>query len=197
MKQLSRMQGAGMLEVMVAALILGLTVTGSVVLLSSWGQTMGEAQNRTSALVRLSSVMDIGKHDSALISDLSNSYVTGAVAGTKSISGFTIEDVSVTPATNRDKIAASIQWVNPYESGDSTYSKFGLHSYSPKRSGFVSVSTNTSPGCVSNCGGGGGGSSSGSSKSSGSSSKSSKSSGSDSCPGGGSSSSSKGKSGTE
>ena len=58
MKSFLKNRGIGFIEVLVAALILALTVTGTVVLLAGWGQTMGESQNRTSALVRLASVMD-------------------------------------------------------------------------------------------------------------------------------------------
>ena len=185
MKSFMKNRGIGFIEVLVAALILALTVTGTVVLLAGWGQTMGESQNRTSALVRLASVMDMGKHDSALLSDISTDFPE-TEAGTRSVASFEIVDVSVTSEINRDKFAASIQWANPYESSGGATSKFGLHSYSPKRSGFMAVSTPTTGGCVSNCGGG----SSNSSTSSKSKSKSkSKSSSAASCPGGSSSNS--------
>ena len=188
MKSFLKNRGIGFIEVLVAALILALTVTGTVVLLAGWGQTMGESQNRTSALVRLASVMDMGKHDSALLSNISTDFPE-TEAGTRSVASFEIVDVSVTSGINRDKFAASIQWANPYESSGGANSKFGLHSYSPKRSGFMAVSTPTTGGCVSNCGGGNSNSSK-SSKSSKSKSKSkSKSSSSTSCPGGSSSNS--------
>ena len=153
MKSFLKNRGIGFIEVLVAALILALTVTGTVVLLAGWGQTMGESQNRTSALVRLASVMDMGKHDSALLSNISTDFPE-TEAGTRSVASFEIVDVSVTSGINRDKFAASIQWANPYESSGGANSKFGLHSYSPKRSGFMAVSTPTTGGCVSNCGGG-------------------------------------------
>ena len=184
-------RGIGFIEVLVAALILALTVTGTVVLLAGWGQTMGESQNRTSALVRLASVMDMGKHDSALLSNISTDFPE-TEAGTRSVASFEIVDVSVTSGINRDKFAASIQWANPYESSGGANSKFGLHSYSPKRSGFMAVSTPTTGGCVSNCGGGNSNSSTSSKSKSKRKSKSkskSKSSSSASCPGGSSSNS--------
>ena len=191
MKSFLKNRGIGFIEVLVAALILALTVTGTVVLLAGWGQTMGESQNRTSALVRLASVMDMGKHDSALLSNISTDFPE-TEAGTRSVASFEIVDVSVTSGINRDKFAASIQWANPYESSGGANSKFGLHSYSPKRSGFMAVSTPTTGGCVSNCGGGNSNSSTSSKSKSKSMSKSkskSKSSSSASCPGGSSSNS--------
>ena len=195
MKSFLKNRGIGFIEVLVAALILALTVTGTVVLLAGWGQTMGESQNRTSALVRLASVMDMGKHDSALLSDISTDFPE-TEAGTLSVASFEIVDVSVTSEINRDKFAASIQWANPYESSEGATSKFGLHSYSPKRSGFMAVSTPTTGGCVSNCGGNDDSDSSTSksksSKSKSSKSKSSKSKSQGSCVGGSSSNSGSG-----
>ena len=197
MKSFLKNRGIGFIEVLVAALILALTVTGTVVLLAGWGQTMGESQNRTSALVRLASVMDMGKHDPTLLSDIDTEYQE-IEAGTRSVEDFEIVDVSVTPGVNRDKFAASIQWANPYEPNGGANSKFGLHSYSPNRTGFMAVSTPTTDGCVSNCGGDDDSDSSTSkskssksksSKSKSSKSKSSKSKSQSSCPGANSSNS--------
>ena len=141
-----KQRGMGFVEVLVASAILALTVAGSVTLLGGWTQTMSEVRNRTDGLVRLMSVMDIGKHDSALISDTDNLYVSGAMTATQSVGDFQLTNVTVTPGTNRDKFSASIQWLSPYESGGGN-SNFGLESYSPKRNGFVGISTPTTPVC--------------------------------------------------
>ena len=72
-RKLSRLQkppkqgGMGFVEVLVASAILALTVAGSVTLLGGWTQALSETRNRTDALVRLVSVMDLGKHEIDLV----------------------------------------------------------------------------------------------------------------------------------
>ena len=146
--------GMGFVEVLVASAILALTVAGSVTLLGGWTQALSETRNRTDALVRLISVMDLGKHEIALIDpndpDYNASLVTGVVSPTQRISGFTVGDITTVAGVNRTKFEASITWLNPYESGAGAdaNSEFELHSYHPERRGFVAVSSLTAPVCV-------------------------------------------------
>ncbi|MBT6040137.1 MAG: hypothetical protein HOH17_12775, partial [Halieaceae bacterium] len=144
--------GMGFVEVLVASAILALTVAGSVTLLGGWTQALSETRNRTDALVRLISVMDLGKHEIALIDPSDPNYnaslVTGVVSPTQRISGFTVGDITTVAGVNRTKFEASITWLNPYESGADANSQFELHSYHPERRGFVAVSSLTTPVCV-------------------------------------------------
>ena len=142
----------GFVEVLVASAILALTVAGSVTLLGGWTQALSETRNRTDALVRLVSVMDLGKHEIALVNPNDPNYnaslLTGVVSPTQRISGFTVGDITTVAGVNRTKFEASITWLNPYESGANANSTFELHSYHPERRGFVSVSSLTAPVCV-------------------------------------------------
>ena len=151
-QKLPKQGGMGFVEVLVASAILALTVAGSVTLLGGWTQTLSETRNRTDALVRLVSVMDLGKHEIALVNPSDPNYnaslVDGVVSPTQRISGFTVRDITAAESVNRTKFEASITWLNPYESGADANSKFGLHSYHPERRGFVSVSSLTTPVCV-------------------------------------------------
>ena len=157
-RKLSRSQkppkqgGMGFVEVLVASAILALTVAGSVTLLGGWTQALSETRNRTDALVRLVSVMDLGKHEIALVDPNDPNYnaslLTGVVSPTQRISGFTVGDITTVAGVNRTKFEASITWLNPYESGANANSTFELHSYHPERRGFVSVSSLTAPVCV-------------------------------------------------
>ena len=151
-QKLPKQGGMGFVEVLVASAILALTVAGSVTLLGGWTQALSETRNRTDALVRLVSVMDLGKHEIALVNPSDPNYnaslVNGVVSPTQRISGFTLGDVNAVAGVNRTKFEASITWLNPYESGGDANSKFGLHSYHPERRGFVSVSSPTVPVCV-------------------------------------------------
>jgi hypothetical protein len=157
-RKLSRLQkppkqgGMGFVEVLVASAILALTVAGSVTLLGGWTQALSETRNRTDALVRLVSVMDLGKHEIALVNPNDPNYnaslLTGVVSPTQRISGFTVGDITTVAGVNRTKFEASITWLNPYESGANANSTFELHSYHPERRGFVSVSSLTAPVCV-------------------------------------------------
>jgi hypothetical protein len=151
-KKLPKQGGMGFVEVLVASAILGLTVAGSVTLLGGWTQTLSETRNRTDALVRLVSVMDLGKHEISLVDPDDPDYdavrINGVVSPTQRISGFTLGDITTTAGVNRTKFEASIAWLNPYESGEGANSKFQLHSYHPERKGFVSVSSLTEPVCV-------------------------------------------------
>jgi hypothetical protein len=157
-RKLSRSQkppkqgGMGFVEVLVASAILALTVAGSVTLLGGWTQALSETRNRTDALVRLVSVMDLGKHEIALVNPNDPNYnaslLTGVVSPTQRISGFTVGDITTVAGVNRTKFEASITWLNPYESGANANSTFELHSYHPERRGFVSVSSLTAPVCV-------------------------------------------------
>ena len=144
--------GMGFVEVLVASAILALTVAGSVTLLGGWTQALSETRNRTDALVRLISVMDLGKHEIALIDPSDPNYnaslVTGVVSPTQRISGFTVGNITTVAGVNRTKFEASITWLNPYESGADANSQFELHSYHPERRGFVAVSSLTTPVCV-------------------------------------------------
>ncbi|MDA8827217.1 hypothetical protein N9N82_07660 [Luminiphilus sp.] len=144
--------GMGFVEVLVASAILALTVAGSVTLLGGWTQALSETRNRTDALVRLISVMDLGKHEIALIDPSDPNYnaslVTGVVSPTQRISGFTVGDITTVAGVNRTKFEASITWLNPYESGADANSQFELHSYHPERRGFVAASSLTAPVCV-------------------------------------------------
>jgi hypothetical protein len=126
-RKLSRSQkppkqgGMGFVEVLVASAILALTVAGSVTLLGGWTQALSETRNRTDALVRLVSVMDLGKHEIALVNPNDPNYnaslLTGVVSPTQRISGFTVGDITTVAGVNRTKFEASITWLNPYESG--------------------------------------------------------------------------------
>jgi hypothetical protein len=151
-QKLPKQGGMGFVEVLVASAILALTVAGSVTLLGGWTQALSETRNRTDALVRLVSVMDLGKHEIALVNPSDPNYnaslVNGVVSPTQRISGFTLGDITAVAGVNRTKFEASITWLNPYESGGDANSKFGLHSYHPERRGFVSVSSPTVPVCV-------------------------------------------------
>ena len=101
----------GFVEVLVAAAILALTVAGSVTLLGGWTQALSETRNRTDALVRLVSVMVLGKHEIALIdpNDLNynSSLRTGVVSPPPRNIGFTAAHIATVAGYTRTHLEAS------------------------------------------------------------------------------------------
>ena len=69
MGPITQQRGVGIVEVMIAALILAISVSGTVILMSDWFQGMNDASNRNDALVRIGSVMEAGRYDPIRLND--------------------------------------------------------------------------------------------------------------------------------
>ena len=60
MGRFSKQRGVGLIEVMIAGLLLAISVSGTIILMSDWFQGMNDASNRNDALIRIGSVMEAG-----------------------------------------------------------------------------------------------------------------------------------------
>ena len=108
-----------MLEVLISSMILALIVMGSLTMLSDMHQTQRDVTERTAALYKLSSVMEIHRHSPHLV-DVYTPVLFSPIA---SVAEFGLVDTTVTELTDRQRFEASIEWLNQY---DGAAQSFGL-----------------------------------------------------------------------
>ena len=108
-----------MLEVLIASLILALVVAGCLKVVIDAQQTQRDVSERTAALYKLSSVMEIHRHSPHLV----DIYTPVLLAGTASVGSYSLVDISTVELMGRDRFEASIEWLNQY---DGTEQSFGL-----------------------------------------------------------------------
>ncbi len=77
MGRFSKQRGVGLIEVMIAGLLLAISVSGTIILMSDWFQGMNDASNRNDALIRIGSVMEAGRYqpDATQIASRANALV--------------------------------------------------------------------------------------------------------------------------
>ena len=108
-----------MLEVLISSFVLALIVMGSLTMLSDMHQTQRDVNERTAALYKLSSVMEIHRHSPHLV----DVYTPVLLAGTASVGSYSLVDMTTVELMGRDRFEASIEWLNQY---DGTEQSFGL-----------------------------------------------------------------------
>ncbi|MEK9543866.1 MAG: hypothetical protein VW016_10320, partial [Luminiphilus sp.] len=110
MGPITKQRGVGIIEVMIAALILAISVSGTVILMSDWFQSMNDASNRNDALVRIGSVMEAGRYDpdSTEITTRTNALTMASPRAT-----FSVDNISVTAGTGSDAFSARVNWTDP------------------------------------------------------------------------------------
>lgn len=138
MGPLTGQRGVGLLEVMIAGLILAISVSGTVILMSDWFQGMNDASNRNDALVRISSVMEAGRYDPS--ASQITSRATALVAASPRVA-FTLDNISVTAGTGSDTFTAKVSWTDPYLDGNDQGRAFNLSSATPHDSAFQPLSS--------------------------------------------------------
>ena len=111
MGPITKQRGVGIVEVMIAALILAISVSGTVILMSDWFQGMNDASNRNDALARIGSVMEAGRYDpdSTEITTRANALTMVSPRAT-----FSVDNISVTAGTGSDAFSARVNWTDPY-----------------------------------------------------------------------------------
>ena len=121
-------KGIGLLEVLIAALILALVVTGSLVLLTDFSQTMRDSNERTAALYKLSSVMEVHRHNPYLV----DVYTPSLMVGIPSVESFYLVDATTEELEKRIRYTAAIEWLNQYDGEMQGFSLSGLHMFGPR-----------------------------------------------------------------
>lgn len=133
-----KQRGVGLIEVMIAGLILAISVSGTVILMSDWFQGMNDASNRNDALVRIGSVMEAGRYDpnATEITSRANALVMASPRVT-----YTVENISVTTGTGSDAFSAKVSWTDPYLDGSDQGRAFNLSSAAPHDAAFQPLSS--------------------------------------------------------
>ena len=137
MAGLGRQRGVGLVEVMVAGLILAISVSATIVLLSDWFESMNDASNRTDALNRISSTLEAGYYDPDAGNITSRKDALGMSSPRVS---FTVDDITVTAGTDSDAYSAKVSWVDPYLDGANKARSFQLSSATPHNNGYEALS---------------------------------------------------------
>ena len=134
----NKQRGVGLIEVMIAALILAISVSGTVILMSDWFQGMNDASNRNDALVRIGSVMEAGRYDpnASEITSRANALVMASPRVT-----YTVDNISVTTGTGSDAFSAKVSWTDPYLDGSDQGRAFNLSSAAPHDAAFQPLSS--------------------------------------------------------
>lgn len=126
-------KGIGLLEVLIAALMLAVVVTGSIRLLGDFHQTMRDSNERTEALYKLSSVMEVHRHNPFLV----DVYTPSLMVGTPSVESFYLVDATTEELDKRTQYTAAIEWLNMYDGtvdgGMQSFSLTGMYMDNPSR----------------------------------------------------------------
>ncbi len=134
---IAKQRGVGLIEVMIAGLILAISVSGTVILMSDWFQGMNDASNRNDALVRIGSVIEAGRYD-PVTSEITN-RANALVMASPRVS-FTVDNISVTTGTGSDAFSAKVSWTDPYLDGSDQGRAFNLSSAAPHDAAFQPLS---------------------------------------------------------
>ena len=121
-------KGIGLLEVIIAALVFGVIVAGCMKILVDFNQTMRDNNERTAALYKLSSVMEVHRHSPHLV-DL---YTPVIMAGTTSVESFYLKDTPPEELSTRERYTAAIEWLNQYDGEMQSFSMTGSHIFGPR-----------------------------------------------------------------
>jgi Tfp pilus assembly protein PilV len=153
----NQQRGVGMVEVLIGALILAFVVTGTAVLMGDWLPTVNDSSNRTQAINRNVSVMEIARFNpnQATIVSTANTMQMSSPATT-----FTITGVSVQDNDGADTFSSQVVWTDPYLDADNKTRSFTLSSSVPDDDKYlgladlvsnvpqITVSTNAGTGTV-------------------------------------------------
>ena len=133
MGRFSKQRGVGLIEVMIAGLLLAISVSGTIILMSDWFQGMNDASNRNDALIRIGSVMEAGRYqpDATQIASRANALVMASPRVT-----YTVDNISVTTGTGSDAFSAKVSWTDPYLDGNDQGRALNLSSASPHNAAF-------------------------------------------------------------
>src|SRR5210317_1009901 len=123
MKSRSEERGVGLVEVLIGALILAFAVTGTAVLLGDWVPTVNDSSNRTQAINRNTSVMEIARFSpdqAAIVGEVATMEMNSPATT------FTITNVSVVDNDGADDVSAKVVWTDPYLTSDNKERSFTL-----------------------------------------------------------------------
>ena len=116
---MKKQKGIGLIEVIISALILALVISGCLKVVIDAQRVQRDSNERTAALYKLSSVMEVHRHNPYLV----DTYTPLLLAGTASVGSFSLVDATTEELTGRDRFEATIEWLNQY---DGTTQGFGL-----------------------------------------------------------------------
>jgi len=154
---IERQCGVGMVEVLIGALILAFVVTGTAVLMGDWLPTVNDSANRTQAINRNVSVMEIARfnpNQATIVSEANNMQMSSPATT------FTITGVSVQDNDGEDTFSSQVQWTDPYLASQNKTRSFTLSSSVPDDDEYlgladlvsnvpqITVSTNAGTGTV-------------------------------------------------
>ena len=157
MKSRSEERGVGLVEVLIGALILAFAVTGTAVLLGDWVPTVNDSSNRTQAINRNTSVMEIARFSpdqAAIVGEVATMEMNSPATT------FTITNVSVVDNDGADDVSAKVVWTDPYLTSDNKERSFTLSTSVPDDDEYlgladlvsnvpqITVSTNAGSGTV-------------------------------------------------
>ena len=116
---MNKQKGIGLIEVIISSLILALVISGCLKVVIDAQRVQRDSNERTAALYKLSSVMEVHRHNPYLV----DTYTPLLLAGTASVGSFSLVDATTEELSGRDRFEATIEWLNQY---DGTTQGFGL-----------------------------------------------------------------------
>ena len=117
--------GVGLVEVMVAAAVLSVSVAGTIFLTSTSTKVGSESRTSIRSATLGGAVAEIAhfKPDAGYINTLVVALETDSPS-----TAFSVDDVSVVSASHSESVSLTVSWTNPYLTGDSQSQSFSLAS---------------------------------------------------------------------
>ena len=117
--------GIGLIEVMVAAAVLSVSVAGTIFLTSTSTKVGAESKTSIRGATLGGAVAEIAhfKPEAGYINTLIGAIETGSASAS-----FSVDGVSVASASHSESVSLTVSWTNPYLTGESQVQSFSLAS---------------------------------------------------------------------
>jgi hypothetical protein len=124
---MKKQNGIGLIEVIISSLILALVVAGCLKVIIDANQVQRDNNERTIALYKLSSVLEVHRHNPTLV----DAFTPILLSPSASVAEWVITDQTVV-LPERDKYTAKIEWLNQYDGDMQGFSLVGSHMFGPR-----------------------------------------------------------------
>jgi hypothetical protein len=124
---MNKQKGTGLIEVIISSLIMALVVAGCLKVIIDANQVQRDNNERTIALYKLSSVMEVHRHNPILV----DVFTPIMLSPSASVAEWVITD-QTTVLPERDKYTATIEWLNQYDGEMQGFSLVGSHMFGPR-----------------------------------------------------------------
>ena len=121
----NKQSGVGLIEVMVAAAVLSVSVAGTIFLTSTSTKVGSESRTSIRGATLGGAVAEIAhfKPEAGYINTL-----IGAIETDSASTSFSVDGVSVASASHSESVSLTVSWTNPYLTGESQVQSFSLAS---------------------------------------------------------------------